>query len=79
MLDKVSDLEGDEAPELLLLRAVSGEDAKERSDRELLTPCLKYQWESYRTSLDLLRHNSKVDELYQVCLSYFPRFTTTQF
>ena len=65
-VDAVADLDEEEAPELLLLRAVSGDDAKDRSDREILTPCLKYVWEVYRCALDLLRNNARLDELYQV-------------
>ncbi|XP_041371282.1 eukaryotic translation initiation factor 3 subunit A-like isoform X3 [Gigantopelta aegis] len=53
------------SPETLLLKAVSGEDAQDRTDRAILTPWVKFLWESYRQCLDLLRNNSRVERLYQ--------------
>ena len=49
----------------LLLSAVSGEDQQDRSDRAILTPWVKFLWESYRQCLDLLRNDSSVERLYQ--------------
>ena len=49
----------------LLLKAVSGEDTQDRTDRAILTPWVKFLWESYRQCLDLLRNNSRVERLYQ--------------
>ena len=48
----------------ILLRAVTGEVTQDRTDRLLLTPWVKYLWESYRQCLDLLRNNSRVEKLY---------------
>lgn len=58
--------------------AVSGEDAQDRSDRVILTPWVKFLWESYRQCLELLRTNSRVEKLYhdtaqhafKFCLKY---------
>lgn len=61
----VDDLEMPDTPESLLLKAVSGEDTQDRTDRAILTPWVKFLWESYRQCLDLLRNNSKVEKLYQ--------------
>lgn len=44
-------------PPSLLLSTVSGEGAKERTDRVLLTPWVKFLWESYRNMLELLKNN----------------------
>ena len=41
----------------LLLSTVSGEGAKERTDRVVLTPWVKFLWESYRNMLELLKNN----------------------
>ena len=48
----------------MLLRAVTGEVTQDRTDRLLLTPWVKYLWESYRQCLDLLRNNNRVEKLY---------------
>lgn len=58
--------------------AVSGEDAQDRSDRTILTPWVKFLWESYCQCLELLRINAHVETLYhdiarmafQFCLRY---------
>lgn len=48
----------------LLLAAVSGEGAQERSERTILSPWLRFLWESYRQCLELLRNNMQVETLY---------------
>ncbi|CAO2821885.1 unnamed protein product, partial [Amaranthus hypochondriacus] len=60
----VEDLEADKRPEDLMLSYVSGEKGKDRSDRELVTPWFKFLWETYRTVLEILRNNSKLESLY---------------
>ncbi len=64
----VEDLEAEKRPEDLMMSYVSGEKGKERSDRELVTPWFKFLWETYRTVLEILRNNSKLESLYAVCL-----------
>ncbi|KAH7416335.1 hypothetical protein KP509_14G086600 [Ceratopteris richardii] len=74
----IEDLEAENQPEDLMLSYVSGEKGKERSDRELVTPWFKFLWETYRTVLEILRNNSKLEALYamtahrafQFCLQY---------
>ena len=61
----IDDLDVLQTPESLLLSAVSGEDTQDRTDRAILTPWVKFLWESYRQCLDLLRNNSSVEKLYQ--------------
>ncbi|KAH6758031.1 eukaryotic translation initiation factor 3A [Perilla frutescens var. hirtella] len=60
----VDDLEADKRPEDLLLSFVSGEKGKDRSDRELVTPWFKFLWETYRSVLEILRNNSRLEALY---------------
>ena len=54
----VDGLEASETPESLLLGAVSGDQSKDRSNRALVTPWLKFLSESYRTSLETLKNNA---------------------
>uniref|UniRef100_A0A5S6QNH8 Eukaryotic translation initiation factor 3 subunit A n=1 Tax=Trichuris muris TaxID=70415 RepID=A0A5S6QNH8_TRIMR len=58
------DLDQAESPERLLLSAVSGEGAQDRADRSILSPWLRFLWESYRQCLELLRNNAQVELLY---------------
>ncbi|KAL3652093.1 Eukaryotic translation initiation factor 3 subunit A [Castilleja foliolosa] len=60
----IDDLEADKRPEDLMLSYVTGEKGKDRSDRELVTPWFKFLWETYRTVLDVLRNNARLESLY---------------
>lgn len=62
----VDDLEASETPESILLGAVSGDQNKDRTDRALVTPWLKFLWESYRTALETLKNNARLEVIYQV-------------
>jgi len=65
----IDDLEASETPESILLGAVSGDQSKDRTDRALVAPWLKFLWESYRTSLETLKNNARLEVIYQVCPS----------
>jgi translation initiation factor 3 subunit A len=69
----VDDLEASETPESILLGAVSGDQSKDRTDRALVTPWLKFLWESYRTSLETLKNNARLEAIYQVRNSVMTR------
>ena len=77
-LDNIDDLEATETPESLILATVSAEQSRDRTDRAVVTPWLKFLWETYRTVLDILRNNSRLEQTYQAtalqafnfCLKY---------
>ena len=62
----------------LLLSTVSSEGTKERTDRVMLTPWVKFLWESHRNILELLKNNNNLQAVYRdvakdafkFCLSY---------
>ncbi|CAG0920222.1 unnamed protein product [Notodromas monacha] len=74
----IDDLDNVISPESLLLSAVSGEDVQDRTDRAILTPWVRFLWESYRQCLELLRINPRLERLYhdiaqmafKFCLKY---------
>ncbi|KAK5940864.1 eukaryotic translation initiation factor 3 subunit A [Knufia obscura] len=61
----IEDLDALETPETLLLATVSGEQSKDRTDRAIVTPWLKFLWETYRTVLEILKNNSRLEIMYQ--------------
>lgn len=61
----VDDLEAIETPESILLSTVSGEQSKDRTDRAIVTPWLKFLWETYRTVLEILKNNARLETMYQ--------------
>jgi translation initiation factor 3 subunit A len=61
----IDDLEASETPESILLSTVSGEQSRDRTDRAIVTPWLKFLWETYRTVLDIFKNNARLEIMYQ--------------
>ena len=60
----VADLDCEQTPESIMLSTMTDEGDVERSEREVLVPWLKFLWETYRSVLDILRTNSKLEKVY---------------
>uniref|UniRef100_A0A7S3HP73 PCI domain-containing protein n=1 Tax=Spumella elongata TaxID=89044 RepID=A0A7S3HP73_9STRA len=75
---RVSDLDQEETPESIMLSSMTEEVAKDRTDREVVVPWLKFLWESYRAILELLYKIPKLEKAYhsfcekafKFCLEY---------
>ncbi|KAJ3313869.1 eukaryotic translation initiation factor 3 subunit A [Boothiomyces sp. JEL0838] len=64
-LTNIDDLEAAETPESLMMNTLSNEQSKDRTDRQVVTPWLRFLWEAYRTALDTLRNNARLEGVYQ--------------
>ncbi|CAI5737084.1 unnamed protein product [Peronospora destructor] len=72
------DLDVAQTPEDVMLSTTTFEGSNDRTDREVVVPWLRFMWETYRTVLDILKSNSKLEPLYQAtamqafdfCLEY---------
>mmetsp|Transcript_14993 Transcript_14993/g.24995 ORF Transcript_14993/g.24995 Transcript_14993/m.24995 type:complete len:1011 (-) Transcript_14993:2-3034(-) len=75
---RVSDLDQEETPESIMLSSMTEEGAKDRTDREVVVPWLKFLWENYRAILELLYKIPKLEKVYhkacekafKFCLEY---------
>ena len=62
--DNDEDQFGATSPQAILLSTMSADPAKTQRDSTLLMPSLKFLWETYRTVLDILKSNSKLEHVY---------------
>uniref|UniRef100_A0A0K0G0D7 Eukaryotic translation initiation factor 3 subunit A n=1 Tax=Strongyloides venezuelensis TaxID=75913 RepID=A0A0K0G0D7_STRVS len=63
-VEEIDDLDLVSTPENLLLSVVSGAVTQDRMDRAVLSPWLRFLWDSYRNCLDMLRNNQMFEQLY---------------
>ena len=79
---KINDLDHEETPESIMLSSMTAEGGKDRTDREVVVPWLKFLWENYRAILELLHKNAKLERIYhktaekafKFCLDYQRNF-----
>ena len=63
----LQDLEADETPETMMLSVLTCDLSDTgRADRDNYVRWLRFLWESYRTCLEVLKNNQKLEELYAV-------------
>ena len=62
LLKNIEDLEAAESPRSILELALTDATGKDRSDK--VTSWLSFLWEAYRTTLDILRNNPRLEALY---------------
>ncbi|CAM9552367.1 unnamed protein product, partial [Phaeothamnion confervicola] len=68
----VGDLDQEVSPETIMLSTMTEDGEKERMDREVVVPWLKFLWETYRAVLDILKTNSKLERVYHdTCIKAF--------
>ncbi|CEG39840.1 eukaryotic translation initiation factor 3 subunit [Plasmopara halstedii] len=60
------DLDAAQTPEDVMLSTTTFEGSSDRTDREVVVPWLRFMWETYRTVLDILKSNTKLEPLYMV-------------
>lgn len=60
---EVKEEEDDDEQTALLSALVSG-DNQELADKQVLNPWLKYMWDVYRTVLEILKNNIKLEDMY---------------
>jgi translation initiation factor 3 subunit A len=62
--NRVADLEQEESPESIMLSSMTVDGVKERTDREVVIPWLRFLWENYRAVLELLYRLPKLEKTY---------------
>lgn len=61
----LQDLEAEETPETMMISVLTGDLSDTgRADRDNYVQWLRFLWESYRTCLEVLKNNAKLEELY---------------
>eukprot|EP00284_Hemiselmis_tepida_P019203 CAMPEP_0174920038 /NCGR_PEP_ID=MMETSP1355-20121228/4074_1 /TAXON_ID=464990 /ORGANISM="Hemiselmis tepida, Strain CCMP443" /LENGTH=851 /DNA_ID=CAMNT_0016165341 /DNA_START=118 /DNA_END=2670 /DNA_ORIENTATION=- len=61
----LADLEAEQTPETMMLSVLSNDLSDTgRADRDNYVQWLRFLWESYRTCLEVLKNNSKFEDLY---------------
>lgn len=63
-LGKVADLEELDAPETILLAAIQAGDTRQQSQDKDVHTHFRFLWETYKVILDVLKSNSRLEEVY---------------
>jgi translation initiation factor 3 subunit A len=62
--ERVADLDEGGSPESIMMSTMTEEGERQRNERKLLVPWLIFVWETYRSVLDILKSNSKLELVY---------------
>jgi len=65
------------SPQAILMSTMSTDPAKSQRDSAILMPSLKFLWEIYRSILDILRSNSKLEFVYHAAAQGALRYCRT--
>lgn len=65
VLSDVEDVDEYCDPEAALMAMVTEDDTEARTKKAMLMPWVKFLWEAFRTCLEVLRNNAKLEHLYQ--------------
>jgi translation initiation factor 3 subunit A len=66
---KIQDLDQEATPESIMLSSMTDEGSRDRTDREVMVPWLKFLWEIYRAVLELLYKHAKLEKVYHSAAS----------
>uniref|UniRef100_A0A7S2R6Z3 Eukaryotic translation initiation factor 3 subunit A n=1 Tax=Rhizochromulina marina TaxID=1034831 RepID=A0A7S2R6Z3_9STRA len=62
--ERMTDIEQAGTPESVMLSTMTDDSDRKRTDRQILIPWLLFLWETYRSVLDILKTNSKLELVY---------------
>jgi translation initiation factor 3 subunit A len=75
--EETEDLDATSTPQSILLSTMNTDPEQTQRETSLVLPPLKFLWETYRAILDILRSNSKLEQLYHTTARHALQFCQT--